>query len=122
MASRWPAVPGVIFRDYVPGLEEVYVSGAVLFAPGVLRGGLKTKVAEAFAYGCAVIGNSITFEGLELNDYPLLVGADADLAEIVKTPSVYLDKMRRAAEVGQEYVKVHFSRKRFVQNWTEALG
>ena len=39
----------------------------VLFSPGLLRGGLKTKVLEAFAFGCVVIGNEVTFEGLHLD-------------------------------------------------------
>ncbi len=106
----------------MPSLQHVYVPGAVLFPPGVLRGGLKTKVAEAFAYGCAVIGNAITFEGLDLSNYTLLLEADADLIEIVKAPARFLDKMRQSAAEGQEYIKAHLSRKQFQENWKKALG
>ena len=100
MTSRWPTVSGVIFRDYVPSLAEVYIEGAVLLAPGVLRGGIKTKVSEAFANGCAVIGNDITFEGFRLDDYPLLANSDEELNNVIADPFFYLDAMRRAVRRG----------------------
>ncbi len=122
MTSRWPTVPGVIFRDYVPSLVEVYIEGAVLLAPGVLRGGIKTKVSEAFANGCAVIGNDITFEGFRLDDYPLLVSNDEELNSLIAAPASYLDRMRRAAVLGQEQVKTCLSREQFRKNWNDVLG
>jgi glycosyltransferase involved in cell wall biosynthesis len=122
MVSRWKTVPGVVFRDYAPSLEDVYVEGSVMFAPGALRGGIKTKVAEAFSFGCAVIGNDTTFEGLCLDDYPLLVNTKEDLIHLIKFPSSYLDKMRHAAASGQEYVKKRLNSKLFEKIWTEVLG
>ena len=122
MVSRWEPVPGVDFRDYAPSLEDVYVEGAVLFAPGALRGGIKTKVAEAFGFGCAVVGNNITFEGLSIEGYPLLFDTNMELINVIKSPSFYLGKMRQAAVAGQDYVKSNLSRNRFNENWNRALG
>ena len=122
MVSHWPLVPGVVFRDYAPSLEKVYVEGAVLFTPGLLRGGIKTKVLEAFAYGCAVIGNNITFEGLCFDDYPLTIDSEEEMIDLIISPHSYLDRMRQAAAAGQAYVKTFFSRKQFEENWNEALG
>ena len=122
MTSRWPPVSGVVLRDYVPSLADVYIEGAVLLAPGVLRGGIKTKVSEAFANGCAVIGNDITFEGFRLDNYPLLASSGEELNNIITAPVSYLDAMRRAAVLGQEYVKTFLSRDEFRRNWKQALG
>ena len=122
MTSRWPTVRGVVFRNYAPSLADVYVDGAVLFAPGVFPGGIKTKVAEAFANGCAVIGNNISFEGFHLEGYPLLVNSDQELKKFIAAPDLYLDRMRRAAMMGQGYVKRSLSREQFRRNWTDVLG
>jgi glycosyltransferase involved in cell wall biosynthesis len=122
MTSRWPTVSGVVFRDYVPSLADVYIEGAVLLAPGVLRGGIKTKVSEAFANGCAVIGNDITFEGFRLDDYPLLTSSDEELNNVIAAPASYLDRMRRAAVLGQDYVRSFLSPEQFRKNWNDVLG
>ena len=122
MVSNWPAIPGVVFRGYAPSLQDVYVEGAVLFAPGGLRGGLKTKVVEAFAHGCAVIGNEITFEGMHLTKYPLFINTREEMIQLTKCPSSYLHQMREAAVLGQDYVRIVFSQKHFEENWNEVLG
>jgi hypothetical protein len=121
MLTRWPEVKGVRFRGYVESLTDVYNPDSVLFAPGVLRGGLKTKVPEAFSYGCAVVGNDVTFEGIPLVDYPLLAETDEDLLDIVKTPDSYLRAMKVAALQGQEVVRTFMSRERFEQAWMQVL-
>jgi Glycosyl transferases group 1 len=121
MVSEWPHVPGVIFEGYAAALQQVYTEGSVLFSPGVLPGGLKTKVTEAFAHGCAVVGNEITLEGLHLVDYPLSLTTNEEMAEIVKTPTLYLCRMYEAACSGQKYVRSFVSRKQFEKNWGEVL-
>jgi hypothetical protein len=122
MVGSWPSVKGVTFRDYVDSLDEVYRGDVALLAPGVLRGGLKTKVAEAFARGCAVIGNEITFEGLELVDYPLLVDSEQDLVNILRSPAASRHAMRQAAVSGQDYIQSQFSQTAFEERWKAVLG
>ncbi len=122
MVGSWPAVPGVIFRGYAPSVEHIYADGTVLFAPGRLRGGIKTKVIEAFAHGCAVVGNDISFEGLGLDNYPLLFQSDQEMNSIVRSPLTYLPHMKNAALLGQQHVKTHFSREHFEAEWCKVLG
>jgi hypothetical protein len=122
MVSDWPAVPGVVFRGYARDLVDVYAGDCALFSPGVLRGGLKTKVLEAFAFGCAVIGNEITFEGLRLEGYPLLLEKQAEIEDVLKSPSSHLQNMSVAAALGQEYLRNFVSREQFQKNWREALS
>ena len=122
MASDWPAVPGVVFRGYAPDLIDVYSIDSALVSPGVLRGGLKTKVLEAFAFGCAVIGNGITFEGLYLEGYPLQLEKPEEFEDVLKSPALHLQEMSVAAALGQEYLRKSVSREQFQENWRVALG
>jgi glycosyltransferase involved in cell wall biosynthesis len=122
MTSQWTPVRGVVFRDYAPDLQDVYAKDVVLLAPGVLRGGLKTKVAEAFAHGCAVIGNEITFEGMHLPDYPLKVEREEELVDILKFPLSYLHRMSASAEAGQQYIRNFVNRQQFQESWADVLG
>jgi glycosyltransferase involved in cell wall biosynthesis len=122
MVSDWPAVPGVVFRGYAADLIDVYCRDCALVSPGVLRGGLKTKVLEAFAFGCAVIGNEITFEGLHLEGYPLQLEKHEEFEDILKSPASYLQEMSVAATLGQEYLRKSVSREQFQENWQVALG
>jgi len=121
MVSDWPAVPRVIFRGYARDLADVYAGDCALFSPGVLRGGLKTKVLEAFAFGCAVIGNEITFEGMHLDGYPLQLEKPAEIDDVLKSPSSHLQNMSVAAALGQEYLQNFVSREQFQKNWQKAL-
>ena len=122
MHNKWPQIDGVHFEGYAPGLESVYKDGSVLFAPGALKGGLKTKVCEAFAFGCAVIGNEITFEGMELPHYPLTVLEDKQLVSLVSSPSRFLDEFRQAAATGQTFVRDSLSKEQFLERWIKALN
>jgi hypothetical protein len=121
MVSDWPAVPGVVFRGYAADLVDVYSGDCALMSPGVLRGGLKTKVLEAFAFGCAVIGNEITFEGLSLERYPLQLEKPEEFKRVLKSPASYLQEMSTAAALGQEYLRESVSGEQFQQNWRGAL-
>jgi hypothetical protein len=122
MVSPWAPVRGVVFRGYAPNLRDVYVKDVVLLAPGVLRGGLKTKAAEAFAHGCAVVGNEITFEGMHLPDYPLRVEREEELMDILKFPLSYLHRMSASVELGQQYIRNFVSKQQFQKNWADVLG
>ena len=94
----------------------------MLLAPGVLRGGLKTKVLEAFAFGCAVAGNEITFEGLGLEDYPQLLDNEAQLSDVILYPESHLDTFRRAAFTGSQLVARSFSKLSFEKAWKDILA
>lgn len=122
MAAPWPDVPGVVFRGYAADLGDVYAADSALFSPGTLRGGLKTKVLEAFAFGCAVIGNDITFEGLHLDRYPLQLDKPEEMADMLKSPVSHLQEMSDAAALGQNHLRHCMGREQFQRNWLEALS
>ena len=116
MVHAHEAVDGVLFRGFAQSLREVYTAGSVLLAPGVLRGGVKTKVLEAFAYGCAVLGNGITFEGMELGEYPLCL-EDLQLLEQIRTIDFDLIKLRCAAQSGHQYIRNFLDRNEYENAW-----
>lgn len=122
MSHQWGKIPGVHFQGYAPSLADVYTEGAVLLAPGALRGGVKTKVIEAFANGCAVAGNAVTFEGLELDHYPLHFEEEAELAELILNPEGHLAEFAKAAALGQRYAAKAFSFNNFSAAWLTELG
>lgn len=55
---------GVEVAGYAPDIAAVYRSAAVVVAPLLSGGGMRGKVLEAFAAGCAVVGTSMSFEGI----------------------------------------------------------
>ena len=122
MNHHWSPPPGIRFHGYAENLSDVYTDGTVLLAPGVLRGGLKTKVLEAFAFGCAVAGNEITFEGLGLEDYPQLLDNEAQLSDVILYPESHLDTFRRAAFTGSQLVARSFSKLSFEKAWKDILA
>lgn len=123
MSREWPTVSNVIFRGYAASLTEVYDQHSVLLSPVLLRGGIKTKVLEAFAWGTPVIGNGNTFEGMALRNYPL-TGPMEHLVRDVAAPDG-LRRLNTAARVGNEYVRMHHDPSAISVTWRaviEGLG
>jgi glycosyltransferase involved in cell wall biosynthesis len=60
---------GVEFLGFVEHLDEFYADIDAVLSPSFVPGGVKTKVYEAFSYGVPVIGNKITFSGIDLPSY-----------------------------------------------------
>ena len=121
MSHSWPDTRGVEFRGYAPSLSDIYSEGSVLLAPGILRGGVKIKVIEAFANGCAVVGNPVTFEGLNLENYPLLFEDERLVEDLVQNPQARLEAFHSAAFIGQEYVARTFHWDGFSKAWRAVL-
>lgn len=75
---------GVTIAGYVDSIDDIYDGRSILLSPTFLRGGIKTKVLEGFAYGAPVIGNAATFEAMDIGDYPLKIeGEDEDRKSVV---------------------------------------
>jgi hypothetical protein len=105
----------------VEDLNEVYAPGSVLLVPAVLPGGIKTKVLEAFSFGCAVLGNPFAFEGLDIPNYPLHL-PEEDWAPYLTAPDAHAATIERAAEVGRGFVAVTGSRARYAEAWETILA
>lgn len=85
-------VPGVEFRGWVNGLDEVYDGRSILLAPAFVRGGVKTKVLEALAYGCPVLANAAAYEGI-VADPPALGFECESLPQILAEPEAFRDEL-----------------------------
>ena len=115
-----PDILGIRWHGFVSDLKDVYAPGSVLVIPAVLPGGIKTKVLEAFSYGCAVLGNLVAFEGLDIRDYPLRL-QESDWAPYLTAPDAHAATIERAAEVGRKFVALAGSRDRYAEAWTSVL-
>lgn len=122
LQRAYPPVPNVTLAGFVPDLHAVYTTDTVLVSPAFVRGGIKTKVAEAFAHGCPVLGNAATFEGMDLpRNYPLRLPT-AGIETVVAAPERHRDLFVRAAAIGRTLAVREFSEERFRQRWVEALA
>lgn len=114
-------VPNVTWAGYVKDISEVYAPGSILVTPSFLRGGIKTKVLEGFAHGVPVVGNSATFEGLDLPDYPLCLDDRDALAAFLKAPSNHSGAIARALKMEEECLQRDHVRPVFATRWAEAV-
>lgn len=114
--------PGVQLRGFAANLDAVYAPDRVLLAPSYVPGGIKTKVLEAFAYACPVVGNAAAFEGLDLVDYPLVCTDDAALVALVTAPETCGAAFDVAAEIGRRLLATRHTEARFAQRWRALLS
>lgn len=121
MRHIYKPVSNVHFHGFVNDLQEVYTDNAVLLAPSILAGGIKTKVLECFSYGCPVIGTKETFEGLELGNYELAFNSTDELENIILNPNAFLDELNRCAFIGNKFIRMQKGVNGFLQRWSKAL-
>lgn len=120
MSHDWPATPNVFFRGYAGSLDEVYDQHSVLLSPSLLRGGIKTKVLEAFAWGTPVVGNTATFEGMDLPDYPIDDSVERIILDVQS--DARLKQLNLAARIGNDYVRRHHDPGTFANTWRTIIG
>jgi glycosyltransferase involved in cell wall biosynthesis len=119
--SRPPiAVPGVYWHGFVEDLADVYQPGSIALAPALDRGGIKTKVLEAWAWGCPVLGNPAAFEGLTVGDYPL-IRPEKDWTAILTAPQEHEAAWLEAARVGHIFVRDRLSALNFERAWEQII-
>jgi glycosyltransferase involved in cell wall biosynthesis len=114
-------VPGVTWAGYVRDLAEVYTPGSLLVSPTFLRGGIKTKVLEAFAHGVPVIGNPATFEGMDLRCYPFCFDSDVGLLRFLANPQGRAAEIEAATNAARAYVEREHSDAVFRARWSAAI-
>lgn len=80
--------PGVELRGWAPDLDAVYDGRSILLAPAFVRGGIKTKILEALAYGCPTIANAMAYEGIVAS--PPALGFDGpELGRLLAEPEAF---------------------------------
>jgi len=114
-------VDGVHWHGFVENLAEVYRPGSVLLLPSLVSGGIKTKVAEAWSFGCPVLGNTAAFEGLEVSDYPLEL-MESLWDPLLLDPQFHMKHFIEAAKLGHEFVATHLSAQQFHRTWSEIVA
>ena len=113
-------VRNVHWHGYVEHVSEAYEPGTILLLPAILAGGIKTKVIEAWSFGCPVLGNATAFEGLDVGRYPL-VHAIAGWDAFVLEPSAHAQLWHTAATIGNEFARDVLSRSRFAEQWCRLM-
>jgi hypothetical protein len=121
--TRRLALPeGVTMPGYAQSLATIHDGHSVLVTPSFLRGGIKTKVLEAFSLGTPVLGNSQTFESMPVGDYPLRIDDEAQLVAILRRPAARLDLLRAAVAGGRAYLQTHHAPEVFASHWRHVTG
>lgn len=116
-----PPTPNVIFHGFVDDLAEVYQPGSIAVVPALGTGGIKTKVAEAWAWGCPVLCNSIALEGFDVADYPLVLPETA-WDHLIAEPADYVWLWRKGTEAGQAFIRRSMSQDAFDAAWDRMMG
>jgi len=116
-----PDVAGVVWHGFVEDLSEAYQPGSIMLYPGLLPGGIKTKIAEVWSYGCAVLGNDAAFDGLPVGPYPLNL-PQALWGPLLAAPQSQTALWAQAAAVGHRFVGHHLSPALFHQTWTRVVA
>jgi glycosyltransferase involved in cell wall biosynthesis len=113
-----PVVAGVHWHGFVEDLAEVYQPGSIALVPAMDRGGIKTKVLEAWAWGCPVLCNTAALEGLAIEDYPFVL-PEAEWPAVLTAP--HDREWTSAARGGYEFVRDHCSAEDFERAWQEIV-
>jgi glycosyltransferase involved in cell wall biosynthesis len=114
--------PNVTAPGYVGSLQEIHDGHSVMVTPSFIRGGIKTKVLEAFSFGRPVIGNNQTFEAMPIDDYPLRINEEDDLLSILRDPHKHGELFQIAGAHGQAYVRSRHAPQVFAARWRHLMG
>ena len=113
-------IPGVVWHGFVEDLAEVYTPGSIALVPAVVAGGIKTKVAEAWAWGCPVLGNATAFEGLDIVQYPLNLPID-QWGPLLTDPAIHGLLWTRAARQGSDFVRDRLTPQHSERAWNRVV-
>ncbi len=119
--ARRPApVEGVHWHGFVESTAAIYTPGSIALVPALVKGGIKTKVAEAWAWGCPVLGNDAAFEGYAIRNYPLAL-PERDWNKFLLQPEAFVDRWLEAARLGHDFIRREMSPGSFAQSWNDIM-
>jgi glycosyltransferase involved in cell wall biosynthesis len=116
--TKAAVVNGVHWHGFVEDLAEVYQPGSIALVPAMDRGGIKTKVLEAWAWGCPALCNKAAMEGLTIENYPLVM-PETEWPAILTAP--HGRDWASAARIGHAFVRDHCSAEEFERAWQEII-
>lgn len=114
------SVDGVNWQGFVSDLSKVYQPGSILLLPAPFGGGCKTKVAEAWAFGCPVLGNAEAFEGFDFAGYPLNL-PDTAWDNYICRPEEFDSLWAASAQAGRDFVARNLSPLQFAATWERVI-
>ena len=113
-------VPGVRWHGFVEDISEAYSVGSIALAPLPFPGGIKTKVVEAWSFGCPVLGTPEALEGLCGEEYALRL-ALTEWNDYLLDPEAKQVQWRAAAHMGQSIVSDRLSEEGFRAAWRRSF-
>jgi glycosyltransferase involved in cell wall biosynthesis len=114
------SLPGIEWHGFVEDLAEVYQPGSIALAPSTVAGGIKTKVIEAWSWGCPVLATPLALEGIGLESYPLAL-PEEQWAPSLRDPALYGERWAQAARLGNDFVRDILTPARFEAAWEQAM-
>jgi glycosyltransferase involved in cell wall biosynthesis len=73
----------VIQQGFVESLTPIYESSKVIICPIRYGTGMKIKVVEGMAYGKAIVGTPVAFEGIDISHGLICISESKDFADAV---------------------------------------
>lgn len=86
MTRSYHDTTNVTFRGFIESLDEAYTPESIMLSPSFAEGGVKTKVLESLENGNIVIGNKVTFEGIDIPAIELAPDEDL-LKQLIAQPN-----------------------------------
>jgi glycosyltransferase involved in cell wall biosynthesis len=113
-------LPGIEWHGFVEDLAEVYRPGSIALAPSTVAGGIKTKIIEAWSWGCPVLATPLALEGIGVESYPLSLPEEQWVPRL-RDPVFYGDRWAQAARLGNDFVRETLTPARFEAAWERAM-
>ncbi|HTI83746.1 MAG TPA: glycosyltransferase [Acetobacteraceae bacterium] len=111
MTRDYEQLDNVMFCGFSEALAQVYRPGSILLMARSVRGGIKSKIIEAFEHGIPTVGTSSALEGFE-GAYPWRVDGAA-LRQLVGDASRLREGYHEALASGISICKAQFSSRRY---------
>jgi hypothetical protein len=121
MVRQYEPIPNVRFAGFAPTQADVYTEHSIALCPAFLAGGIKSKVMEAIAHGCAPVGNGMAFEGLGFDD-PALAMSEAGFEAFVANPWPHMDTVLQAAGRFAAWCEAEHSVTAFTASWRNLMS
>lgn len=119
-SGAYNSSPAVVFEGYAESLSDVYAPNSIVLAPSFVSGGVKTKIAEALAHGIITIGNELAYEGLGIDDNPLVFREDF-LENVPAIAPQHLEAWTAGARLLQDYFLANFGHEAYRSAWVKAI-
>ncbi len=111
MTRDYEQLDNVVFCGFSEALAQVYRPGSILLMARSVRGGIKSKIIEAFEHGIPTVGTSSALEGFH-GAYPWRVDGVA-LRQLVGDASKLREGYHDAVASGISICKAQFSSRRY---------